>query len=157
MSCRRSRSGLLLALLLAPLILSARPFSVLVYNVENLFDADGEAAYDDYQPDRYGQRQFETKLRNIASVVAHLDDGRGPDVILFQEIEVDRTPDRAPSAAESLQRALAERGVAGYTVILGGDVATERHEAGNLRAIQCVTFSRFPVREVRRHRTRLAP
>lgn len=156
MSCRRSRSGLLLALLLAPLILSARPFTVLVYNVENLFDADGEAAYDEYQPALYGPPQLDTKLRNIADVVARLDDGRGPDVILFQEIEVDRTPDRAPSAAESLQRALAERGVAGYTVILGGDAATERHEDGNLRAIQCVTFSRFPVREVRRHRTRLA-
>jgi endonuclease/exonuclease/phosphatase family metal-dependent hydrolase len=156
MSCRRSLSGLLAALLLAPFALSARPFSVLVYNVENLFDADGEAAYDEYQPVLYGQRQLDTKLRNIVDVVARLDEGRGPDVILFQEIEVDRTPDRVPSAAESLQRAFEARGLTGYTVVLGGDSSTDRHADGNLRAIQCVTFSRFPVREVRRYPTRLA-
>jgi endonuclease/exonuclease/phosphatase family metal-dependent hydrolase len=156
MPCRRLLSGLLAALLFAPLAGMARPFTVLVYNVENLFDADGVAAYDDYQPPGYGQTQLNTKLRNIAEIVARIDDGRGPDVILFQEIEVDRTPDREPSATDQLLRALADRGLKGYSVVLGGDQAAERHEDGNLRAIQCVTFTRLPVRATRRFPTRLA-
>jgi endonuclease/exonuclease/phosphatase family metal-dependent hydrolase len=156
MPCRRLLSGLLAALLFAPLAGMARPFTVLVYNVENLFDADGVAAYDDYQPPGYGQTQLNTKLGNIAEIVARIDDGRGPDVILFQEIEVDRTPDREPSATDQLLRALADRGLKGYSVILGGDQAAERHEDGNLRAIQCVTFTRLPVRATRRFPTRLA-
>ena len=125
MSCRRFLSGLLVALLLAPLAVSARPFSVLVYNVENLFDADGVAAYDDYQAPGYGQRQLDTKLRNIAEIIARLDDGRGPDVILFQEIEVDRTPDREPSASDQLLRALAD-----------GDARRASHP-GNPRGAAC--------------------
>lgn len=40
-------------LALAPAWAMARPFSVVVYNVENLHDADGVAAYDDYQPALY--------------------------------------------------------------------------------------------------------
>ena len=69
----------------------ARPFMVVAYNVENLFDLDGVATYEDYQPAKYSRAHALTKLQNIAKVVAQFEGGRGPDVILFEEIEVDFT------------------------------------------------------------------
>ena len=41
------RAALLTAALTLPV--SAREFPVVTYNVENLFDADGQAVFDDYQ------------------------------------------------------------------------------------------------------------
>lgn len=83
---------------LSGIVLPARTFDVLVYNVENLFDADGVALYDDYKPDsernpnRYSPRKVLTKLQNITEVVQTFNNGRGPDIILFQELERDFTP-----------------------------------------------------------------
>ena len=95
----------LLLLLLLPFALSARPFTVMVYNVENLFDADGKALFDDYEPQRYSRQHILTKLQNITKAVAQIDEGRGPDIILFQEIEADQTPGAtAPDYAAILQR-----------------------------------------------------
>jgi hypothetical protein len=51
----------------------ASPFTVVIYNVENLFDADEVAIYDDYQADRYTPAHFATKLENIAEIVAVFD------------------------------------------------------------------------------------
>jgi len=83
-------------------VLAAPPerqeFTVMVFNVENLFDIDGEALFDDYSmrpleggisysPDLLGK-----KLEFIAKTVLAVDGGRGPDVILFQELERDQTP-----------------------------------------------------------------
>ena len=42
--------GRFFLLALTPVWLAARPFTALVYNVHNLHDVDGVAAYDDYQP-----------------------------------------------------------------------------------------------------------
>jgi endonuclease/exonuclease/phosphatase family metal-dependent hydrolase len=67
----------------------ARPFTVLVYNVENLTAADGHTLSDDYGPARYSRDHLLTKMNNIARVVAEFDRGEGPDIILFQEIERD--------------------------------------------------------------------
>lgn len=78
---------------------AAREFTVVVYNVENLFDADGRAIYDDYQPDRYTPLHLRTKVLNIAEVLSRFDDGAGPDIILFQEIEIDHTR-RSPARGE---------------------------------------------------------
>jgi hypothetical protein len=75
---------------------TARPFTVVVYNVENLFDIDGVAQYNDYQPETYGPAHLATKLTNIAEIMTRFGDGAGPDVILFQEIEVDQTPGPPP-------------------------------------------------------------
>jgi hypothetical protein len=75
----------------------ARPFSLVVYNVENLFDADGVAVYDDYQPSKYTPAHFVTKLTHITQVLAKVDKGAGPDIILFNEIEADQTPDSTVS------------------------------------------------------------
>ena len=85
----------------------ASPFTVVIYNVENLFDADEVAIYDDYQADRYTPAHFATKLENIAEIVAVFDGGRGPDVILFQEIELDQTPAEEPTDFEAVLAKLA--------------------------------------------------
>jgi hypothetical protein len=157
---------------------TAREFTVLVYNVENLFDADGVAVYDDYQPPAYTAAKLLTKLHNIAEVLSHVEDGRGPDIILFQEIELDQTPATGADYAAVLKKyadvpltklltppvapelaglpaeawllkALQERGLTGYTVVTGGD-EVGKYEDGNSRAIKNVIFTRFPVESVSR-------
>src|SRR5690606_3567636 len=88
-------------------LLSARPFTVVVYNVENLFDADGEAAYEDYQPAFYRPAHVLTKITHIARVLQQYEEGRGPDLVLLQEIEIDRTRSASPPSAERVLRTYA--------------------------------------------------
>jgi endonuclease/exonuclease/phosphatase family metal-dependent hydrolase len=173
-----SRLVLLLAL---PVLLGARPFSVVVYNVENLFDIDGVAQYDDYQPDRYGPAHLATKLTNIADIMTRFGDGAGPDVILFQEIEVDQTPGPRPPDYDQLLRLLEGRmaveWLADETIsprlrdlpaeawllkalqdagLTGYRVATGRDgrllgTEGFMPAVKNVTFSRFPITRTAYH------
>jgi hypothetical protein len=72
----------------------AKEFTVLVYNVENLAAADGRTLSDDYRPQLYSRAHLLTKLNNIARLCAQYEDGRGPDLILFQEIERDINADQ---------------------------------------------------------------
>ncbi len=159
----------------------ARPFLVVAYNVENLFDVDGLAGFEDYAPTTYTRAHALTKLQNIARVVGQFEQGRGPDILIFSEIEADLSPGMAPpdygailaryrgiSIAEMLgdrfdreigdlpaeallAKALEDRGLAGYTVVAGEDVAapgtTRRLEQKN------VVFTRFPVKSARSHPT----
>ncbi len=168
--------------LFSALLLSAaaRPFTVVAYNVENLFDADGVAGYEDYQPAKYSRAQVLTKLRNIVRVVAKFEDGRGPDVLMFSELEVDATPGKTPPdydailkryagmkldemlgakftteigdlpAEALLAKALADAGMTGYRIVTGdrAPAAGERKQE-----INCVTFTRFPVKQARAHAT----
>jgi hypothetical protein len=73
-------------------------YTVMVYNVENLFDADGEALYDDYlSTDRYGNEQYSvadvhTKVNHIVEVFKYVKDGAGPDIAVLNELEADLTP-----------------------------------------------------------------
>jgi endonuclease/exonuclease/phosphatase family metal-dependent hydrolase len=73
-------------------------FTVVTYNVENLFDVDGVALFDDYRlddpddPFGYSRIKFLTKLESIAAVLKTIGEGAGPEVILFQELEADITP-----------------------------------------------------------------
>ncbi|MFI5357513.1 MAG: endonuclease/exonuclease/phosphatase family protein [Opitutales bacterium] len=159
----------------------ARPFIVLVYNVENLFDADGKAEFRDYQPSRYSRQHVRTKVENIARLVSQFEDGRGPDIILFQEIEVDLTPAATPPDYDALLRryagltvgdllgerftaeiadlpaeallvkALADRGLTGYHVVAAQNV----RGPGSTHALaqKCVIFTRFPVRAAISHPT----
>ncbi len=84
---------------------SEREFTVVAYNVENLFDVDGIAIYKDYTQDEpddpftYGRLKLLTKLQNTAAVLQTINAGVGPEVILFQELEADFTP---KSAVEDL-------------------------------------------------------
>ncbi len=160
---------------------SARPFMVMVYNVENLHDVDGLAQFEDYQPARYSRAHALTKLNNITKVVAQYEGGRGPDVILFQEIEVDFTPGKSPPdhdqilaryagvkieemlgakftpeigdlpAEALLLKTFVDHGLTGYHVAVP-DVVTA---AGTARKLEqkCVVFTRFPIKHARAHAT----
>jgi endonuclease/exonuclease/phosphatase family metal-dependent hydrolase len=160
---------------------AAAPFIVVVYNVENLFDADGKAGFEDYQSARYSRGHVLTKLQNISRLLARFENGRGPDVILFQEIEADQTPGAtAPRYDEILRRyadvrieemlgakfddavadlpaeallakAMADQGMTGYHVVAAENVTAD----GSTRALAqaCVVFTRFPVKAVRSHPT----
>ena len=81
-----------LALAAAASNLVARPFSLVAYNVENLHDLDGVAVYEDYQPDAWGSEHLRVKLANIVAVLARVNKGAGPDIVAFNEIELDQTP-----------------------------------------------------------------
>jgi hypothetical protein len=173
------RSLLLLGLL--PLGLAARPFIVLVYNVENLFDADSQAVFEDYQPARYSRAHVLTKVQNITRLVARFEEGRGPDIILFQEFEADLTDGVVPvdypavltkyagtrieemlgdrftaeiadlPAEALLLKSLQDAGLTGYTVVRPDNVKSP--DSRNALAQRCVVFTRFPVRHSRTYPT----
>lgn len=159
----------------------ARPFTVVAYNVENLFDLDGVTSYEDYQPAKYTRAHALTKLQNIAKVVAQFESGRGPDVLLLSELEVDATPGaKAPDydailaryagvklgemlgarfsaeiadlpAEALLLKALAEAGVNGYRMVVGENVVATSSE--RKQEIKCAVLTRFPVKASRSHPT----
>ena len=80
-------------------------FSVVAYNVENLFDVDGVALFKDYEqneskegdPFTYTRRKLRAKLAKITEVLRRLGEptSDGPEIILFQELEADFTPKSA--------------------------------------------------------------
>ena len=181
----------LLALLTLPLLaatgLFAREFTVLVYNVENLFDVDGIALYGDYKqegsgnPQPYTPRKLLTKVQNISRILAMFNDGQGPEIVLLQEIEYDRTPDSSMGNRECflrkysttmvetmltsgfnrsiaglpaeafLLKQLEDSGLSGYRVIKPASGDPETKPAQNN-----VILTRFPVNYVRQHPTEQA-
>ncbi|NBR62830.1 MAG: hypothetical protein EBT77_00685 [Verrucomicrobia bacterium] len=77
---------------------SARTFTVMAYNVENLMDIDRVAPYDDYaevpgDPHSYGPGKLLRKLKTIIRVLKSVNNGAGPDVVILNELEADQTPD----------------------------------------------------------------
>jgi hypothetical protein len=151
--------------------LSAREFTVMVYNVENLFDVDGVALYGDYrQCDEgdYGVEPLLNKLEGIRISLAALNDGAGPEIILFQEFELDRTPFDTPSAADFLRETegqdlamvlekdrnlpsellllkyLGDHGMGPYYIAQPDPFKSEGHPAH-----KNVVFSKFPINFVR--------
>ncbi len=89
---RRPLVAALLALAGAASGLLARSFSVVAYNVENLHDVDGVAVYDDYQASSWTPEHLRVKLANTVAVLAKVNKGAGPDIVAFNEIELDQTP-----------------------------------------------------------------
>jgi hypothetical protein len=71
----------------------ARSFSVVTYNVENLHDLDGVAVYDDFQGENWSAEHLRVKLANTVAVLARVNQGAGPDIIAFNELELDQTPE----------------------------------------------------------------
>jgi len=73
-------------------------YQLVVHNIENLFDADGYAVFNDYRPagpdgsPQYTAAHIHTKIMNHARLMARYNNGAGPDVIVFSEIESDFTP-----------------------------------------------------------------
>ncbi len=170
-----NRFAALIGLLMTSLLpLSASEFTVLVYNVENLFDLDRVAEYSDYaQPPEgdYGPGPLLVKLENIRRTLAAVNDGRGPEVVLFQELELDRTPFDTPAAGDFLARTrgraledlvreepdyldlpsellllkyLDDHGMGGYRVAQPDPFRMEQHPVQ-----KNVVFSRYPVRYIR--------
>lgn len=167
-------------------LVSGREFSVVVYNIENLFDMDGVAIYDDYQPDRYTPAHLSTKLTNTARIMALVNDGRGPDIILFNEIELDQTPETGAAdpaawiaaiegkrydellAQDPLPPELAGLSSATWLLkalhdhgmtgytLIETDEQPGTYEGGRGIAITNIILSRFPVEEVRSHHTQNA-
>ncbi len=179
-SLRMKFLSLLLAVLGLTAAVQARPFIVVAYNVENLMDLDGITQFAEYQPARYSRAHMLTKLQNISRVVAQFEDGRGPDVIIFNEIEVDFSPAKTPLDVDAvlkrysgvkieemlgakfdreiadlpsealLAKAMADRGLTGYRVVPAESVVT----GGRSRLEQKnAVFTRFPVKGSRSHPT----
>ncbi len=158
----------------------ARPFMVVAYNVENLFDLDGVASYEDYQPSKYTRAHALTKLQNVARVVARFEGGRGPDVLMLCELEVDATPGKSPPDYDAilaryaglridemlgakfnaeigdlpsevlLAKALADAGLNGYHIVIGDSTPAPGERK---QEIKCAIFTRFPVKQARSHST----
>lgn len=66
-------------------------YTLVVYNVENLFDADGQAEFDDYKPEFYTPHHVLTKVTNMVDLMLEYNEGRGPDVLVLSEVESDQT------------------------------------------------------------------
>ncbi|MBE2204141.1 MAG: endonuclease/exonuclease/phosphatase family protein [Chthoniobacterales bacterium] len=159
----------------------AREFSVVTYNVENLFDADGVAVYEDYQPEHYTPEHLAVKVGNIAEVLARIPGG--PDVIALNEIELDQTPESTvrdydawldsvkdkkvadligsaglPESSAGLPaeawllKALSDAGLKGYHVA-ATDEKPGTYKDGRGIAVHNAILSRFPITSVRTHPT----
>lgn len=175
--------ALLLGAVWSTTSLLARDFAVVVYNVENLHDIDGVAAYDDYQPAQYGAAHLAVKASNIAKVLAKVNKGAGPEIVLFNEIELDQTPDStvadypawlARHADTTLEQMLSRQPLPAEFIGLPAEawllkactdaglgeyhVATTSERPGNHAdgrsvAVRNLIFSRFPILETRSHPT----
>ncbi len=152
-------------------LLEPLTFTVVTYNVENLFDADGVSTFDDYKVNSgYTPRKLLTKLQSIASVLKSVDGGDTPEIVLFQELEADFTPESTIEdydaflemysdttvedmldrewtdayagypASAWLLKALADEGLVGYHVVTSEYRGTESGSA-HTNAI----FSTFPI------------
>ena len=165
----RFSSLLVVALWLSLGLASAREFTVVTYNVENLFDADGVAVFDDYketgEANSYSRAHVLEKIRIIGDVLRSFQNGEGPEVVAFNELEIDFTPDSAtPELAAFLEKHkdttlermlgadfddsvaglpsealllkhLHDTGLRGYHVAVGGD-------APNLKALEAAGGAR---------------
>ncbi|GAB5560002.1 MAG: hypothetical protein SynsKO_16490 [Synoicihabitans sp.] len=160
---------------------AAQPFTLVVYNVENLHDADGVAVYDDYQPDIYTPAHVATKAFNAASILQKFRGGAGPDIVLLQEIEIDQTPQEGVADVDAFLarwRGTDIKSLLGQTPLpaelksvpaevwmlkamddlgmTGYEMAVGGDEPSpptsrSRRAIKCVTLSKFPIVATRHH------
>ncbi len=132
---------------------TSHEFTILAYNVQNLFDLDGISQYNDFKPEHYGTSQLKRKLKSITDTLSKIGDGTGPEIVLLQEIELDRSPKEHLSATELLKKALGEKGLGPYNLAKG---RIESISLNQSPAIVCVTLSKFPIKETRNHWTERA-
>ena len=101
-----------------------RPFTVMTYNVENLFDVDRVSKFDDYaekpnDPNAYGPPKLLQKLAGIGRVLKSVAGGAGPDIVILCELEIDFTPE---SKVPDIARFLAEHRGTSARQMLSGDL-----------------------------------
>jgi predicted extracellular nuclease len=70
----------------------SKPFRVMFYNVENLFDTEDDPKIDDqdFLPEgelKWNKERLETKYKHIAQVINALGKSQMPDIVGFAEIE----------------------------------------------------------------------
>lgn len=163
--------------------INAREVSVLTYNVENLFDIDGIANYGEYVPGEYSPAHLLTKVKNIARVLSKAIPPQGPDVIVFNEIEIDHTPDTTIKDYDawlesvkdrSLESMLSQKPVppeiAGLPAeawllkaceeaglkgyhVASGADKIGQYHGGRPRTVRNLVFSRFPILSTKSHPT----
>ena len=149
----------------------------MAYNVENLFDVDRISSYDDYvesptDENSYGPSKLARKLKTIATVLKSVGNGRGPDVVILNELEIDHSPEskvsdlpeflqkysgttyekmlssdltdelRGIPAQAWLLKALEDEGLPGYAVVVG-DVPEAAQKHQD--AITTGLLTRFPI------------
>jgi endonuclease/exonuclease/phosphatase family metal-dependent hydrolase len=102
-------------------------FTVMAYNVENLFDVDRISSYDDYlespsDENSYGPGKLARKLKTITTVLKSVGNGRGPDVVILNELEVDHSPE---SKVSDLPEFLQKYSGTTYEKMLSSDLTDE--------------------------------
>tara|TARA_R110002096_G_scaffold406782_8_gene605172 strand:- start:4971 stop:6392 length:1422 start_codon:yes stop_codon:yes gene_type:complete len=99
--------------------------------VENLFDADGIAIYDDYNltdkdgNDQYTKEDVLNKVKNAVRVLKQYNDGKGPDIIAMVELESDYTPVKGESKWMDVGDFLAQYKTTTLDKMLGDDFSDE--------------------------------
>lgn len=160
-------------------------FTIVTYNVEHLFDADRVAVFDDLEetnkPNSYSPLHLLGKLKSIARTLKSFNDGLGPEVVAFNEFEIDFTPDsKVTDATQFLQRYqnttvekmlttelndeirglpvealllkhLADEGMGPYQVAIGADQPVA--DAESQKAHKNAVFTKFPIKNLRSHPT----
>lgn len=156
---------------------AATEFTVMAYNVENLFDLDRVASYDDYienpaDPNSYGPEKLKRKLKTITTVLKKVNGGKGPEVAILNELEVDHTPQSAVTDPKAflkkyegttyekmlssdlndelrglpievwLLKALEDEGMKGYDIVIG-DLPQNAKQHED--AIKVGILTRFPI------------
>lgn len=156
----------------------AQNYTLVSYNVENLFDADGIAVFDDYKPidadgkPNYTKEDVYNKFHNVARVLKQYNDGKGPDVIAFAELESDYSPSHRGADTDAflksyssttfidmmstgfndkiadlpsellLLKAMADEGLVGYHIFVG---EPEKGTQKPRNVQKNAVFSKFPI------------
>lgn len=164
----------------------AKEFSMVTFNVENLFDADRVAVFEDLaETDKehsYSPGHLLGKLQAVSKTLKSINNGEGPEIVAFNELEIDFSPESKvedlPSFLEKHQmtsvekmlttalddevrglpvealllKHLADEGLGVYEVAIGNDSPTGETSKGQ-KAHKNALFTKFPIKSVRSHPT----
>jgi endonuclease/exonuclease/phosphatase family metal-dependent hydrolase len=118
----------------APADAAAKDYLFCFWNAENFFDdtLDGEKREPDRDFDEWfssDKEAFALKLKNLTTVLAGMNDGRGPDILALAEVETERA---AELLMESLNKAV--KGAPPYKHVAYRDPKGGRHIATSVIA-----------------------
>ena len=151
--------------------------SVIAFNVENLFDLDDQSLYTDFPvtsatEHHWTPEKLAGKLQRLAEVLRTAENGKGPSILIIDELEADHSPESTISVSDFLAaqkdknykdilkndlsnelrgmpieawlvKALEDEGIKGYQVVLG-DVLDLSKEA-----IHCAILTRLPIKSTK--------